>query len=101
MTTPQRLEQFPDTPTVSDSGLEGFTFDSWFLMVAPAGTDPEIVKRLNDAARQAVQDEGVAAQLMASGLTPRGSSPEELGQATEKNLEVYRKLIRDSGVQPE
>lgn len=101
VTTPQRLEQFPDTPTVAESGLPGFTFDSWFLMVAPTGTDPAIIEKLNHAARLAVKDEAVAAQLMASGLTPRGSSAEELGQATEKNLEVYRRLIEESGVQPE
>lgn len=101
VTTKDRMPQFPDTPTVAESGLENFTFDSWFLMVAPKGTDSAIIEKLNEAVRLALQDEGVAAQLIASGLTPRGSSAQELGEATKTNLEVYRKLIRDSGIQPE
>src|ERR1700709_2378260 len=47
VTTPNRLPQFPDVPTVSESGLPGFFFNSWFAMLAPAGTPQEIVARLN------------------------------------------------------
>lgn len=99
--TPERLPQFPDTPTVNESGLPGFSFDSWFLIVAPKGTDPAIIEKLNEAARIAVQDKAVAEQLLASGLTPRGTTAKELREATERNFETYRKLIRDSGIQPE
>ena len=47
VTTEKRLPQFPDVPTVSESGLPGFFFNSWFAMLAPAGTPKEIIARLN------------------------------------------------------
>src|SRR4051812_21062718 len=45
--TPQPIPQFPGVPTVAESGLPGFTFNSWFTIVAPAGTPKEIVARLH------------------------------------------------------
>src|ERR1044071_5423326 len=47
VTTEKRLPQFPDVPTVAESGLPGFFFNSWFTILAPAGTPKEIVARLN------------------------------------------------------
>jgi tripartite-type tricarboxylate transporter receptor subunit TctC len=47
VTTPKRLPQFPDVPTVSESGLSGFEFNSWFAMMAPAGTPKPIVQKLH------------------------------------------------------
>src|SRR6201999_4362278 len=44
--TPKRMSQFPDVPTISESGLPGFVFNSWFAMLAPAGTPKAIVARL-------------------------------------------------------
>src|SRR5690606_16820489 len=101
VTTPERLPQFPDTPTVAESGLPGFEFNSWFLIVAPAGTDAAITKKLSEAARVALKDESVIAQLSSIGMTPRGTTPEELAAATKTNLETYRKLLQDNGIQPE
>ena len=45
--TPKRMPQYPDVPTVSESGRPGFEFNSWFTMLAPTGTPPDIVARLN------------------------------------------------------
>src|SRR6516164_4703884 len=47
VSTPARLPQFPDVPTISESGLPGFYFNSWFAILAPGGTPKEIVARLN------------------------------------------------------
>ncbi|WP_353172133.1 Bug family tripartite tricarboxylate transporter substrate binding protein [Paracandidimonas soli] len=101
VTTPERLPQFPDTPTVNESGLPGFAFNSWFLIVAPAGTSPEIAEKLSRAARQALEDKEVVSQLSVIGMTPRGTTPDELAQATKDNLELYRRLLLDNGIQPE
>ena len=101
VSTPERLPQFPDTPTVIESGLPGFTFDSWFLIVAPAGTSALVVDRLNNAVRLALDDENVRSQLIGLGMTPRGSSAAELAKLTRANLARYEKLIHDNGIQPE
>src|ERR1700689_1091956 len=59
VTTEKRLPQFPDVPTVSESGLPGFLFNSWFAILAPAGTPKDVVARLNAEALKALADSQV------------------------------------------
>lgn len=99
--TPAPNPAFPDVPTIATTGLPGFTFQSWFTVVAPAGTPKEIVARLNSEIRKALADPAVQAQLKDQGLTPRGSSPEELGQATREQLVRYGRLFKEAGIKAE
>jgi tripartite-type tricarboxylate transporter receptor subunit TctC len=98
VTTHNRLAQFPDVPTVSESGLPGFEFNSWFTVMAPAGTPKEIIARLNAEILKALANPGVREKLLAQGLTVRGSSPEELGAATREQLAKYARLMKQAGV---
>src|ERR1041385_7773317 len=54
--TASRLPQFPDVPTISESGLPGFLFDSWFAIMAPAGTPRDIIARLHAEVLRALDD---------------------------------------------
>jgi tripartite-type tricarboxylate transporter receptor subunit TctC len=101
VTTPRRMPQFPDVPTVSDSGLAGFEFNSWFALMAPAGTPKAIVNRMADEVKKALDDPEVKEKLNAQGLTPRGTTPEELGTATKAQLAKYGELIRKNGITSE
>ena len=96
--TPKRLAQFPDVPTVSESGLSGYEFNSWFALMAPTGTPKPIVQRLQQEVAKALGDTAVREQLMAQGLTPRGTSPEELGIALGQQLSRYEALFRQAGI---
>ncbi len=99
--TPQRMAQYPDAPTLSESGLRGFVFNSWFAVLAPAGTPGEIVSKLNAEIVKALADPNVREQLNAQGLTPRGTSAEELGNATKAQLAKYAALIKSAGIKAE
>ena len=101
VTTPKPLAQFPDIPTVSASGLAGFEFNSWFAVMAPAGTPTDIINRLNAEIVKALADPEVRSSLTAQGLTPRGSSPTELGTATKDQLAKYARLIKQAGITAE
>ena len=101
VSTPKRMPQYPDVPTVSEAGLPGFEFNSWFAVMAPAGTPTDIVARLNAEIVKAVNDPAVREQLAAQGLTPRGSSADELGSATKVQLAKYAALIRKAGIKAE
>jgi tripartite-type tricarboxylate transporter receptor subunit TctC len=101
VTTPRRLPQFAEVPTVSESGLTGFEFNSWATVVAPAGTPKEIVARLNAEIVKALAAPDVREKLIAQGLTPRGSSPEELRQATREQLARYAALMKQAGIKLE
>ncbi|WP_233202756.1 tripartite tricarboxylate transporter substrate binding protein [Limnohabitans sp. JirII-31] len=98
VSTPKRLSQFPEVPTVAESGLPGFEFNSWFAIMAPAGTPKAIVQKVQAEVVKALGDAGVREQLMAQGLTPRGSSPEELATALRAQLARYEALIRQAGI---
>ena len=93
-----RHPQFADAPTISESGLPGFEFSSFFAIVAPAGTGREVVARLNSEVVKALADPEVREKLNAQGLTPRGSSADELGTITRDQLARYAKLIKDAGI---
>jgi tripartite-type tricarboxylate transporter receptor subunit TctC len=99
--TPAPLPAFPNVPTVASSGLPGFRFNSWFTIVAPAGTPREIVARLNAEIVKALADPGVREKFRDQGLTVRGSSPEELGVATREQLARYARLFKDAGIKSE
>jgi tripartite-type tricarboxylate transporter receptor subunit TctC len=98
VTTPNRLPQFPDVPTVSESGLPGFSFNSWFAMLAPAGTPAPIIARLNAEVQRAVGDPEIRRKLEDLGFTVRGSSAEELGVMTRDQLVRYARVIKETGI---
>ena len=98
VTTEKRLAQYPNVPTVDESGLKNFFFNSWFAMVVPSGTPKDIVERLNSDMRKALADPATRDKLIALGVTLRGSSAQELGTATKAQFEMYRKLIQDNNI---
>jgi len=98
VTTRNRLAQFPDVPTVSESGLPGFEFNSWFALMAPAHTPKPIIARLNAEVLKALADPDVRSRLDAQGLTIRGSSPEELGTATRAQLAKYARVMKEANI---
>jgi tripartite-type tricarboxylate transporter receptor subunit TctC len=96
-----RHPQFADAPTIAESGLPGFEFNSWFAVMAPAGTPKDVVARLSAEVARALGDGEVREKLNAQGLTPRGSTPEELGALTRDQLARYARLIREAGIKAE
>ena len=98
VTTEKRLPQFPDVPTVSESGLPGFFFNSWFTILAPAGTPKDIVARLNTEVIKALGDGEVRHKLEDLGFSVRGTSPQELGDLTRAQLAKYARVIKEMGI---
>jgi tripartite-type tricarboxylate transporter receptor subunit TctC len=96
--TPKRMPQYPDVPTIGESGLPGFEFNSWFAIMAPAGTAKAITTRLAEEVKKALQDPEVREKLNAQGLTPRGTTPDELGTATRAQFAKYGDLIKKNGI---
>lgn len=95
------LPQYPGVPTFTEAGMKDFTFNSWFAMVAPAGTPKPVIDRLNEEVKKALNDTATRDKLLSLGVTPRGTSPSEFGVATRNQYELYRKLIQDKGIRAE
>jgi len=98
VTTPKRLPQFPDVPTVSESGLSGFEFNSWFAMMAPAGTPKPIVQKLHAEIVKAIADPAIKEQLFGLGLSPRGTTPDELAADLKTQFAKYGNLIKQANI---
>jgi tripartite-type tricarboxylate transporter receptor subunit TctC len=101
VTTPKRLPQFPDVPTVSESGLSGFEFNSWFAMMAPAGTPKPIVEKLHAEISKALADSSIKEQLFGLGLSPRGTTPDQLAADLKTQFAKYGNLIRQANITAE
>jgi tripartite-type tricarboxylate transporter receptor subunit TctC len=101
VTTPRRMPQFADVPTVAETGLPGFEFNSWFALMAPAGTPKPIVQFLSAEVAKALADPEVREKLVAQGLTPRGTTPDDLAKATRAQLTRYGELIRQNAITTE
>ena len=101
VTTPRRLAQFLDVPTVSESGLSGFEFNSWFAMMAPAGTPKPIVEKLQTEIAKALADPSIKDQLFGLGLSPRGTSPDQLATELRAQFAKYGNLIRQANITTE
>jgi tripartite-type tricarboxylate transporter receptor subunit TctC len=98
--TPQRMAG-RDAPTIGESGLPGFTFNSWFALYAPAGTPKAMVNRMSEEVRKALADPGVREKLTQQGFTLQGSTPEQLAAATRDQLAKYQKLMKEAGIKAE
>jgi tripartite-type tricarboxylate transporter receptor subunit TctC len=99
--TPAPLPQFAEAPTVSTSGLPGFQFNSWFTVMAPAGTPKEIIARLHAEIVKALADPEVREKLRDQGLSVRGTSPVELAAATREQLARYARLFKEANIKAE
>lgn len=80
VTSAKRSALLPDLPTTTEAGLPGFTSTVWYALLAPANVPADIVKRLNESTRAALQNPELISKLTAQGVSLRGSSPEELSQ---------------------
>jgi tripartite-type tricarboxylate transporter receptor subunit TctC len=98
VTTEKRLASFPDVPTVSESGLPGFFFNSWFAILTPAGTPKVIIARLNAEVLKALADPQVRQKLEQLGFAVTGSSADELGTMTRAQLAKYARVIKEMGI---
>lgn len=99
VSTPQRLPQFPDVPTVVEAGVPDFFFNSWFALVAPKDTPASVVDRLYTSMTTALKDDAVRKQLTAQGMTIRGTTPAEFQAALKDQHALYRKVIQAEGIQ--
>src|SRR5579862_513942 len=95
----KRSTLFPDLPTMDEAGIKGFNLDAWAGLVAPAGTPPEIVKKLNATLRPIVDSPDVQKKFKNVGFEGFSSTPQELGEFIKVQLAEWQKMIKDAGIQ--
>ncbi len=90
----------PDVPPIAQT-LKGFELLAWYAMYAPAGTPAPVIDRLNREIRAAVGSPAMQERLLALGLQPVTSTPQELADFSRSELAKWTRLIQQAGIQPE
>jgi tripartite-type tricarboxylate transporter receptor subunit TctC len=99
----RRAEQLPEVPTMAEGGLmpPGSDTGIWQGIMAPARTPPATIARLNAAVNAALADEEVKARLAAMGARPTGGSAEAYGRTLASEIELWARVVRESGATAE
>ena len=96
VTSPQRLPQLADVPTVAEAGLPGYESIGWFGVVAPAGTPQAIVQRLNTEINDALNDEKIKARMRDLGVEPMPGRVEAFDGYIRSEPTTWAKVIRQA-----
>jgi tripartite-type tricarboxylate transporter receptor subunit TctC len=95
----KRSTLFPDLPTMDEAGIKGFNLDAWAGLVAPAGTPPDVVKKLNAALRPIIDSPEAQKRFKNVGFEAFSSSPVDFGDFIKAQLVEWEKMIKDAGIQ--
>ena len=98
---PQRTAAMPEVPTVSESGVPGFAILTWFGLSVPAGVPRPIIERLNREIGDLLRSPSARDKFAASNIELLPSTPEEMEERVRSEIPLFRKLMRDAGIEPE
>jgi tripartite-type tricarboxylate transporter receptor subunit TctC len=101
VTSLKRSTSAPDVPTVAESGYPGFEVTIWYGLVAPAGTSPAIIRRLQSEIVKALAQPDLRAKLAEQGLEAIGNSPEQFAAVIKAETPVWAKVIKEAGIKPD
>jgi len=100
VTSNQRSSALPDVPTLEQAGgpsLKGFDASSWFGLLAPAGTPPETVARIQQEVSKALNSPAIKEKLLAQGAIPSGNSPTEFTKFIDSEHKKWAQVVKNSG----
>jgi tripartite-type tricarboxylate transporter receptor subunit TctC len=98
ISAPKRSPEYPDLPTFAEAGLPQYETNAWYSMHAPAGTPPEIVRRLNTELVTILKEPDILARFKQLSTDPVGNSPEEFGAFVKAELEKYARIIKAANI---
>jgi len=97
VTSAARAPALPDTPTIAESGLPGFDASSWFGLLAPAGTPPAIIAKLNTEIAKWLATPEAKEKLVAIGANIAGGTPEDFARHIQAETAKWAKVVKESG----
>ena len=97
VTSAQRLKDYPNVPTLSELGVD-LKISLWFGMMAPAGTPPEIIKRLQDEIAKIVVMADVQKRMTAMSVIPMSNTPEEFAKIIATEIPMWKQIAVDNNI---
>jgi tripartite-type tricarboxylate transporter receptor subunit TctC len=101
VTTLKRSRTLPDLPTVSESGVPGYEYTTWYGMLAPGAAPKPLVARLNQAAAKMLGGADLREKFAQQGVDAESSTPEQYAAAIKQEIPRWAKIMRAAGIQPE
>jgi tripartite-type tricarboxylate transporter receptor subunit TctC len=95
---PKRSASAPEIPTFAEGGMPGYQVSGWNCIVAPRGTPPQVIKRLNAEIVAGFKQPDVLDRLRKQSIEPVAGSPEQLAAFMKSELARYRKVIKTVGL---
>jgi tripartite-type tricarboxylate transporter receptor subunit TctC len=98
----KRFAVLPDVPTMAEQGSSNdILVPTYFAILAPAGTPPAIIAKLNSEMKKALADAAVAERLAGAGLIPTGSTPDAMSASLKEDVPKFAQLVKSIGIKPE
>jgi tripartite-type tricarboxylate transporter receptor subunit TctC len=101
VTSTQRSSALPDVPTMTEAGVPGYTAGTWYGVLAPVGTPPAIVKRLNTELSRALGAPDLREQFAHQSVVAAGGSPEDFAALIRSDYDKWGKVIKGAGIKAE
>ncbi len=101
VTSPKRSKYLPDVPTIAESGLPGYRFDSWFGLLGPAGTPVAEINRVNAAMAKLLKDPVILERLDKQGIEPLAMSNADFGKLLAADYKRMADVVKASGAKVE
>jgi tripartite-type tricarboxylate transporter receptor subunit TctC len=98
---PKRSALAPELPTIAESGVPGYGYQSWFGVVAPARTPRAVIARLHAVLAQALAQADTRERLAAQGFEVISTTPQAMAQKIRDDTKTWARVIRDAGARPE
>jgi tripartite-type tricarboxylate transporter receptor subunit TctC len=98
VTSPKRIPQLPDVPSVTEHGLPGFAAEAYWGWLGPAGVPADIVRRMNAALATALQQAPVRERLAQMGVQVAASSPDQFGSFLRNEVERWSKVVKEHNI---
>ncbi|HEX2546809.1 MAG TPA: tripartite tricarboxylate transporter substrate binding protein [Ramlibacter sp.] len=101
VTTARRAPQLPDVPTMQEAGISGYAASVWLALLAPAGTPPDVVARLNTEIGRLMAAPDTKKALFDAGVEATPSTPEEMSAYLAEELARWGKVVKDANIRLE
>jgi tripartite-type tricarboxylate transporter receptor subunit TctC len=101
VSTARRSPLAPELPAMAEAGVAGYDLAAWFAAFAPAKTPRPVIEKLNQAFTAALNDKATQERLLAAGIEPEGSTPDELKAFVPIEIKKWAEIVKAAGIQPE
>ena len=101
VTTPDRIQALPNVPTIAESGFPGYEATLWYGLIGPKGMPNDIVQKLNLVVNDILKKPAAREKIQADGAEPAGGSSAEFLEIIGRETQIWGKVVRDIGIQPQ